>query len=287
MKLASCSWPTDCGVACAGQRHVDRAVGGDGHALRVGRDGDAGLQHVAVAGDDLAGGVELERAVAGVAGAAVGQLDLEEAVALDRDVEVVAGLLQVALAEVARRRRHARAQADLQPGRQLRLVAAGRAGLAQVLVHQVLEDHAAALVAVGADVGQVVGDGVQLELLAFHAGLGDPQRTIHAPVLPTVAGQCRANRARQPSEKHRLRGVSYTPRSPAGRRRPSPGRRASAAAAPRGETPAGSGRGRCARQVRTAAAGPARPRRTSAAMSGVTVPAGDIGRPAWRSARPG
>jgi hypothetical protein len=36
-----------------------------------------------------------------------------------------------------------------------------------------------ALEAVGADVGEVVGDGVELGLLAFHAGLGDPQRSNH------------------------------------------------------------------------------------------------------------
>jgi hypothetical protein len=135
---------------------------------------------VAVGGDDLAAGVELEGPVTRIGGAAVGQLDLEEALALDGHVQVVAGLLQVALAEVARRRRHARAQAHLQPGGQLGLVAAGRADLAQAVVHQVLEDHAAALEAAGADVGQIVGDGVQLELLALHAALGNPQRTIHA-----------------------------------------------------------------------------------------------------------
>jgi hypothetical protein len=70
-------------------------------------------------------------------------------------------------------------QADLQAGGQHALVGAGGAGLAQVLVHQVLEHHAPALVAVGADVGEVVRDGVQLGLLAFHPGLGDPQGSDH------------------------------------------------------------------------------------------------------------
>jgi hypothetical protein len=41
-------------------------------------------------------------------------------------------------------------------------------GLAQVLVNQVLEHRVAALEAVGADVGEVVRDGVQLGLLGFH-----------------------------------------------------------------------------------------------------------------------
>jgi len=37
----------------------------------------------------------------------------------------------------------------------------------------------AALEAVGADVGEVVRDGVQLRLLGLHAGLADPKRTHH------------------------------------------------------------------------------------------------------------
>ena len=53
------------------------------------------------------------------------------------------------------------------------------ADLAQVLVHQVLEHGAAALEAVGADVGQVVRDDVQLGLLGFQAGLGDLEGTHH------------------------------------------------------------------------------------------------------------
>ena len=55
------------------------------------RDRDAGLHLVAVDVDELAGAVALERAVAGVGGAAVGQLDGEEAFAADRDVEVLLG----------------------------------------------------------------------------------------------------------------------------------------------------------------------------------------------------
>src|SRR4029079_8942477 len=84
-----------------GQRDAHRAVVADRHALRGRRDRDPGLHRVAGVGDELPGRRDLERAVARVASRAVGQLDLEEAVAADRDVERVRALLQVALAEVA------------------------------------------------------------------------------------------------------------------------------------------------------------------------------------------
>jgi len=48
-------------------------------------------------GDDLAGVAHLERAGAGIGGGAVGLLDLEEALALDGDVERVVGLQEIAL----------------------------------------------------------------------------------------------------------------------------------------------------------------------------------------------
>jgi hypothetical protein len=42
--------------------------------------------------------------------------------------------------------------------------------LPQVLVHQVFKHRMGAFEACGGDVGQVVGDNVQLGLLGFHAG---------------------------------------------------------------------------------------------------------------------
>jgi hypothetical protein len=158
-----------------GHHHADDAVAPDADLLRVGRDVDARLQHVTGRRDQLPGVVDLERTVAGVGRAAVGHGDLEEALAVDGQVEVAAALLQRALREVARGGGHARTQAHLQARGQQVLAGAGGSGLAQVLVHQVLEHHAAALEPVGSDVGEVVRNGVQLGLLAFHAGLGDPQ----------------------------------------------------------------------------------------------------------------
>ena len=53
----------------------------------------------AVAGDDLAGGVDFKGSVAGVSEGAVGALDFEEAVALDREVELFARGRELALRE--------------------------------------------------------------------------------------------------------------------------------------------------------------------------------------------
>ena len=83
---ASSIWPTT-SASSARQRHRDLALRVDGDRRGVLRDGEAGLQHVALRGDDAALRVELERAVARIGGAAVGQRDLEEAFAADRDVE--------------------------------------------------------------------------------------------------------------------------------------------------------------------------------------------------------
>eukprot|EP01032_Pedospumella_encystans_P034025 gene34025-38462_t len=73
----------------------------------------------------------------------------------------------------------------LQARGQLRLLGGRTAGLAHVLVEQVFKHRAAALVAIGGHVRQVVGDRVQLGLLGFQAGLGDREGTHHggSPVL--------------------------------------------------------------------------------------------------------
>jgi hypothetical protein len=55
------------------------------------------------------------------------------------------------------------------------LLGAVGSDLAQVLVNQVFENRIAALETIGGDIGQVVGNDVQLGLLGFHAGFGDPE----------------------------------------------------------------------------------------------------------------
>jgi hypothetical protein len=134
--------------------------------------------------DERAVGVGPQRAVARVGGGAVGQLDLEEALSVDREVELVARLLQVALGEHARRGSRAHAGANLQPGRQLCLLRRVGACLAHVLVQQVLERNTRALEAVRADVGEVVGNHVELRLLRVEAGLADPEAANHELLLP-------------------------------------------------------------------------------------------------------
>ena len=52
-------------------------------------------------------------------------------------------------------------------------------GWRNCLVEQVLEHRALALEAVGVDVGEIVGDHVDVELLRVEPGLGDPQRADH------------------------------------------------------------------------------------------------------------
>ena len=47
--------------------------------------------------------------------------------------------------------------------------------LADGLVKQILEDGARALEAIGADVGQIVGDHVQARLLGIETGTGNPE----------------------------------------------------------------------------------------------------------------
>ena len=72
----------------------------DADVERVLRDSDAGLDQVAVVGDHLPVAIELERAGARVGQLAGRQPDLEEAVALDDEVERVAGADEIALRKI-------------------------------------------------------------------------------------------------------------------------------------------------------------------------------------------
>jgi hypothetical protein len=139
----------------------------------------AGCTGIAAGGDDLPLVVLLERPVARVGGRPVGQQHLEEARAVDRHVETVAGLLQRALREDATRGHRRRAQADLQTIGNLRRLRRLRSRLAQGLIEQVGENAARLLEAVGADVRQVVGNDVDLHLLRVEAGTGGPERADH------------------------------------------------------------------------------------------------------------
>ena len=107
------------------------------------------------------------------AAGAVGQRHLEEPVALDREVERVAGLHQHALGELFLRRADFHAQADVLADRDLRR-SDRRAGSAQLLVDQVLKVRQVVAEPGGVHVRQVVGDRVDVVLLRCHpAGRGE------------------------------------------------------------------------------------------------------------------
>ena len=91
------------GVVLAGHFDGDAAVLGDGEGIgdEALGEGELGHELVAVGGDELAVGVDLEGAVAGVGVGAVVGHDAEEAVAFDGEVGDVLGVLQGALGEVA------------------------------------------------------------------------------------------------------------------------------------------------------------------------------------------
>ena len=115
--------------------------------------------------------VHLERAVARVGVGAVGQLDLEETVAADGDVERAAGLRQRALRHQPRRADGFDAGAEIDAdGKDIALRRSLRADAADVIVQQILEFGALALVAGGGHVGEIVGDDLDIELHRHHAG---------------------------------------------------------------------------------------------------------------------
>ena len=126
----------------------------------------------------------MEGAITGIAGRAVGHLQLEESMTADGQVETVAGLLQVALREQPRRGDRPHTGTQLQPCRQLRVGRGLCPHLPHVLVDQVFKHRLRTLVAVGTHVGQVVRDHVHLRLLRIQTGLGNPQRSNHLVLSP-------------------------------------------------------------------------------------------------------
>ncbi|MNN11199.1 hypothetical protein D3C81_1241460 [compost metagenome] len=176
----------DLRLRVAGGGHGDGAVLADGEGLGLGGHHHGRLQGIAVGGDDLSVGVQVETAVAAVADGAVRHQHLEEATAVHCQVQRVVGGLQAAGGEVLLRADNAHAGTQLQAGRQLAVLAGLRAGLAVDLVQQVLELRTVALEAGGGDVGQVVGNGGQVHVLGGQARLADPQCRKHcrSPLAP-------------------------------------------------------------------------------------------------------
>src|SRR5690606_23994615 len=146
-------------------------------------------------GDQPAVLIDLQLSGARVGDLAVGLLDLQEAATDDRHVERLPGRLQIAVGEYFLRAYQACAGAELYAGRRHGVVVVLCAGLTLDLIKQIFEDDPIALEAHGVDVGQVVGDRLQLRLLRLHAGLADPHCWIH--VLSRSSFATRSS-ARQP-----------------------------------------------------------------------------------------
>jgi len=168
----------------AGDRHRHGAVVAHRHITGAGRDGDGGRQRHAIGVHQLPLRIRMEGAIAGIAGRAVGHLQLEETVAADGKVEAVAGLLQVALREDALRRRRARAKTDGKTRRILRIGAALCACSTQVLINKILKLCTNLLGAEGIDIRNVVRNDVHVVLLRLHARSCGPKCSHHNAKSP-------------------------------------------------------------------------------------------------------
>src|SRR5690606_32918411 len=161
----------------AGPRDVQRR--------RLGRDRDPREQRVAAARDQDALVGDREAAVPGVRDLAARELDLEEAVALDREVERAAGRLDRALRVDALDRREPGAAADLDRGDADRVRVADRDRSLDRLVEQVLEVRTATLEPGRVHVRQIVRDDLDAKLLRHHPRGRSTERRIHlSPPFP-------------------------------------------------------------------------------------------------------
>src|SRR6185437_12210031 len=146
---------------------------------RIGRNRDAGLDLITVLRDEVADVVEGEISGARIRDFAAWQEHLEEAGTLDREVEWVAGRVEIALPLDHLRGGGASAQTDLQAGRNDRLLSIGRAGRDHTLVEQVFKLKATAAKAGGVGVGEIVGNVIETQFLRFHAARGGVKRAKH------------------------------------------------------------------------------------------------------------
>ncbi|MNT20703.1 hypothetical protein D3C72_1560180 [compost metagenome] len=125
----------------------------------------------------------MEAAVTGIGNGAVGQQHLEEAAAVDGQVQRLLGGLQAALGEDLLGAGDAHTGTQLQAGGQFAVLAGLATRLATDLIEQVLELGAVALEARGRHVRQVVGNGGQVHVLGGQAGLADPECRKHFLLL--------------------------------------------------------------------------------------------------------
>ena len=158
------------GLGAAGALGGDLAISGDGDFDRACGNGlEATEDGETIAGRDAALAIDFEGAVAGVGESAVGALDLEEAFAFDGDVILVACLFESALGEDFGGGDHPAPVAHFDARGDDRAAPGFGADGARCLVEKILEFDFAAFEAGGIGVGEIVGDGVEVELLGFHA----------------------------------------------------------------------------------------------------------------------
>ena len=116
-----------------------RSVGADADGQRIRRNRNRRIERIAVRRHHVSLVVEMEHARAGVAGLAAGHLHLKKPGSLDRQVQRIAGGVEVALHLDDLRRRRLRPQTNLQTGGDCGVLRRRRARHDQVLVDQVLE----------------------------------------------------------------------------------------------------------------------------------------------------
>ncbi len=121
----------------------------------------------------------MEAAVTGIADAAVGHQDLEEATTVDSHVQRLLSGLQRTFGEDLLGAHHSHTGTQLQAGWQLGILGALATGLALDLIKQILELGPVTLEAGGRYVGQVVGNGRQHGVLGGQTGLADPKCVEH------------------------------------------------------------------------------------------------------------
>ena len=136
------------------------------------------MQDIAVGRNHRTILIELERARARVHKLAV-HIHLKEAIAFNGHVQRVASILKVALCKKLVYSRGASTHADLYAHGQAVVTLGDSASHAHGLVHKIFKLGPALFEPRGVDVGQVVGNHVDIELLGHHAGGACPKRSHH------------------------------------------------------------------------------------------------------------
>src|SRR6266545_590349 len=195
------------GVGALARRDGAVFVDGDVAVGILELDRTAFAQHLkAFAGDQLAGGVDLQGAVAGVALAARSLHD-QEGVAVDRDVERIAGALD-------------RTGPEIVPGCAVLHVAQPPVGALEPIVarvrHQEFFEHrAVGLVAGGVEIGDVVRDGLELAPKRDLPRQSDQEGVLHRSCSPCVTmalpSQAEPSSKAAGSPKRRLAGFLAEP----------------------------------------------------------------------------